>query len=172
MKTYLILLSLLVGLCSTAQNISGEEPEPTVENKINAIVFSGGIVFQHQFFLDANVLVGHYIAIDGKIPLIGINGWRAGLESSFDFDNHIIGPKVGLDFSFLPVSARLSAINYFQDDKSQLRLLPELGISIGGAVNLSYGYGQKIIGDKIYKLSYHRVSLTVNLQKDLWKTVF
>ncbi len=172
MKTYLILLSLLVGLCSTAQNISGEEPEPTVENKINAIVFSGGIIFQHQFFLDANVLIGQYSALEGKIPLIGILGWRAGLESSFDFDRQIIGPKIGYEISYFPFSIRASVVNYFQDDKSQLRVVPELGISIGGAVNLSYGYGQKIIGDKIYKLSYHRVSLTVNLQKDLWKTVF
>ena len=59
-------------------------------------------------------------------------------------------------------------MNYFQDDRSQLRILPELGISLGGAINLTYGYGQKIVGNKIYRLSNHRVSLTVNLQRDLW----
>jgi hypothetical protein len=62
---------------------------------------------------------------------------------------------------------RLSAVNYFQDGNSEFRLLPELGFSYNGWVNLTYGYGIPFNNGNLNNVSCHRVALSFNLDNRL-----
>jgi len=61
---------------------------------------------------------------------------------------------------------RLSALNYFQNQQSEFRILPEVGASLGGMFNLTYGYGISF-KNSINGISNHRLSFSINLNRKL-----
>ena len=67
---------------------------------------------------------------------------------------------------------RFSAVNYFQNGNSEFRILPELGLSLGGWANLTYGYGIAFKNENLKNVSNHRISLTFNLNRKLKKGTF
>ena len=138
------------------------------------VVFSPGILVQKALFFEANLLVGD-VTVDtqSKIPMVGAEGWRIGIESNLQNNtNFVIAPKIGYEISPLFYTLRFSVVNYFQDGNSEFRLLPELGYSLGGWINLTYGYGISVNNGNLRDVSRHRVSLTFNLNKRLRKGVF
>ena len=166
MKYCLVILSLFIHSYLFSQDI--EEKNTKLD-----FAFSPGIILQHQFFSDVNIIVGKVTVDNGKIPIVGISGVRLGFESNFkDGKDFIIAPKIGYEISATIFTIRLSAANYFNNSKSEFRIIPELGISVLGFANLTYGYGIPINKSDIYKLSHHRVSLTINLNKKLSREVF
>lgn len=60
---------------------------------------------------------------------------------------------------------RLSAVNYFQNGNSEFRVFPELGVSINGRVNLTYGYGMPCNNGNLNNVSCHSVGLSFNCNK-------
>ncbi|RAJ13416.1 hypothetical protein LY08_01933 [Olleya aquimaris] len=136
------------------------------------VVFSPGIFIQKEIFTEANILLGTvYNNQSGYIPMVGATGFRVGIETNLKSnENFIIAPKLGYEISVTYFSIRLSALNYFQNKQSEFRLLPEAGISIGGLINLTYGYGIGF-GQTIHGISNHRLSLSFNLNKRLWNAV-
>jgi len=136
--------------------------------------FSPGLILQGSLFADVNIIIGKVtVALDSKIPIVGIHGFRLGFESNFlDNENYTIAPKIGYEVSPMLYTLRLSAVNYFQNGNSEFRILPELGFSLGGWINLTYGYGIAFVDKNLKNISNHRVSLSFNLNKKLKKGTF
>ena len=161
----LILLFLFTNICLAQEN------DIKQKRKLD-VVFSPGVILQNNLFGELNILVGFIKVEDGKIPFTGVGGLRLGVESNFrNGNNYIIAPKIGFEISALIFSARLSAINYFQNGNSEFRILPEVGFSLGGRINLTYGYGISLNDGNINGLSNHRLGLSFNLNKKLNKGI-
>nr|WP_321237354.1 hypothetical protein [uncultured Psychroserpens sp.] len=158
---------LFVVLFSNAQ--SGEVQKPQkIKKAYKDILFSPGLIVQHETFLEFNVLFGDVTVENGKIPIIGVDGFRIGVETNLrDGHNHTIAPKLGYEISATIFAVRLSAVNYFQNGNSEFRLLPELGISANGWANLTYGYGIPLNNGNLNNVSCHRVGLSFNLDRRL-----
>ncbi len=157
MKKYCLFILCLINLYSYCQ-------ESKTSKKYD-YAFSPGIISQGNMFNELNLTIGK---VSTENWTVGIVGWRLGLESNFKYDKEfIIAPKIGYDISMTYFTVRLSAINYFQNKKSEFRLLPEIGISLGGSLCLTYGYGISINNSDISGLSNHRIGLSFNINKRL-----
>ena len=169
LKNTLIIILLFVFSLSNAQ--SGETQKRVKRNvQYKEFAFSPGIIVQHETFLEFNVMLGEVTVENGKFPIIGIEGFRLGVETNLrDRQNHTIAPKLGYEFSMTLFSLRLSAVNYFQNGNSEFRILPEIGISMGGWANLTYGYGIPFNNGNLDNVSHHRVGLSFNFNKKLTK---
>jgi hypothetical protein len=171
-KTILVNLLLFISLTTNAQ--SGEQERPKYKNSFKDIVFAPGLIVQHETFLEFNILIGEVTVLSSsKIPIVGVDGFRIGFETNLrDGRNHTIAPKIGYEISATVFSLRLSAVNYFQNGNSEFRVLPELGISVYGWANLTYGYGIPFNNGHLNNVSCHRVSLSFNLDRRLKEAVF
>ena len=125
--------------------------------------FFPGLILQENLYFDANLLIGAINEPEEYQPYIVYSGFRVGLESSFPINNedYTIAPKIGYEVSVMFVNLRLSAINYFQNSKSEFRILPEIGLSIGDWINLAYGYGIAFKDNNLNNLSNHRFSVNL-----------
>lgn len=171
LKNALIIFFLFAFTFANAQSGEKESQKPKIVFK--DVVFSPGLIVQHDTFLDVNVLIGEVAVENGKIPVVGVGGFRLGLETNLRKGrNHTIAPKIGFEMSATVVSMRLSAVNYFQNSNSEFRLLPEIGISMYGWVNLTYGYGIPFNNGNLNNVSHHRVALSFNLDKRLKEALF
>lgn len=129
------------------------------------VAFAPGIICQGNMYNELNLTIGK---VSAENWTVGIVGWRIGMESNFKNNNEfIIAPKVGYDISMTYFTIRLSAVNYFQNSKSEFRILPELGISLGGSFCLTYGYGINLNNAAISGLANHRIGLSFNINKQL-----
>ncbi|WP_395062820.1 hypothetical protein [Flavobacterium sp.] len=157
MKKHFLSLLFLLSLYSFSQEKQS--------NKKYDLAFSPGIICQGNMFNELNVTVGK---ISTENWTVGIVGWRIGIESNFKYNSEfIIAPKVGYDISMTYFTVRLSAVNYFQNNKSEFRILPEMGISLGGSFCLTYGYGISLKNSEIAGVSNHRIGLSFNINKQL-----
>lgn len=166
MKKQLLIAAILLisSLCFAQPGETEKSKEPT---KLD-IVFSPGVIIQKEIFGELNIIIGG-IANEGqsKIPIVGVGGLRVGFETNLKSNtDFIIAPKIGVELSAAIISMRLSAINYFKDNESEFRILPELGISLNGSVNLTYGYGISF-KNTINGISNHRLGLSININKKL-----
>ncbi|WP_179007817.1 hypothetical protein [Winogradskyella forsetii] len=150
-----------------------QKVENQTETKTDFAI-SPGLILQGNLFADVNIMIGKVtVDLNSKIPIVGISGFRLGFESNFrNNENYTIAPKIGYEISPMLYTLRLSAVNYFQNGNSEFRILPELGLSLGGWVNLTYGYGIVLKDENLRNVSNHRVSLTFNLNKKLRKGTF
>tara|TARA_R110002049_G_scaffold68003_2_gene176326 strand:- start:332 stop:865 length:534 start_codon:yes stop_codon:yes gene_type:complete len=154
-------------LCSAQEKVYD-----TTKLKKLDLVLSSGYVLQGNSFGELNLLIGKVIFENGKFPILGLDALRVGLESNFrNNENQILAPKIGLELSNLFVIVRLSFVNYFQHSSSEFRIIPEIGFSLGGLVNLTYGYGINLNNGNISGLSKHRLGISINLNKTLRKGV-
>jgi hypothetical protein len=79
-NTFVILITFL---CLYTHAQSGEVSNPIkYKNTFKDVVFSPGIIVQHETFLDFNLAFGEVTVINGKIPLIGFDGFRVGVETN------------------------------------------------------------------------------------------
>ncbi len=130
------------------------------------VILSPGLIYQGELLGEINLMFSKLEMTTGGAAIWGP---RVGIESSFTNNNYLIAPKIGYEFSGLIFCVRGNLLSYFQDKEVDLRFLPEIGLSLSGAMNLCYGYNIHIIADKINDISNHRISLTINLDLDLWK---
>lgn len=167
-KRQLVIVFLLQSCFCFSQ--SGENDIPIAPNKFELIV-SPGVFIQKEIFTEFNVIIGK-ISDDfppKMFPIVGVEGLRIGLETNFNRnDEFIIAPKLGYEISLTFFSIRLSALNYFKNNQSEFRILPEVGASLGGMFNLTYGYGISF-KNSIRSISNHRLALSINLNKRLHK---
>lgn len=130
------------------------------------VILSPGLIYQGELLGEINLM---FSKLDMTTGGSAIWGPRIGLESSFTKNNYLIAPKIGYEFSGLLLCVRGNLLSYIQNKKIDVRFLPEIGLSLSGALNLCYGYNVHVIANKIDYISNHRISLTVNLDFDLWK---
>jgi hypothetical protein len=153
-------IALIVTICCSFFSYSQEKEPKRLE-----FAFSPGIIVQRNVFLDANILIGKTtVDLNPKFPTIWIQGVRIGLETDC---NKTFAPKIGYEFTPMIFSSRISAINYFQNGNSELRIIPELGLSFYSWINLTYGYGISLNDGNLTDIGHHRVSLTFNFNKKL-----
>lgn len=95
-------------------------------------------------------------------------GPRAGIECNVRLDDFVYAPNIGYELSGLPLAVRASAIAYISKATIDVRLVPEAGFSFFGLLNLTYGYCIPILESRVADISRHRVTLTANLDVDLW----
>lgn len=164
-KQLLIVFILLSSLSFSQSGETKYSKEPTELS----FVFSPGVFIQKELFTEFNLSIGRVSAeFPSKMfPIVGFEGFRIGMEANLKSnDDFIIAPKLGYEISITFFSIRLSALNYFQDNESEFRILPELGASLGGMFNLTYGYGISF-KNSINGISNHRLTFSINLNRQL-----
>jgi len=166
-----IYYSIIALLCCAVTIAQSNEPQlPAAiadeDGHFNDLSFSPGFIVQRQAFAEANLNIGEVLS-NGSV--LGIAGYRIGAESNLrtgrDF---IIAPKVGYEVCILIGVVRLSAINYFKGSTSEFRILPEVGLSMFGLINITYGYNIRVTSPAIGDISSHRLAISINLNKELF----
>lgn len=110
-----------------------------------------------------NCVIGEFGVINGAaIESIGMIGFRMGSEFSLN-KNFYIGPKVGFEADFAFISAKLNLINYTDFNYYEPKLTPEIGLSIAGYLNVTYGYNISLTSKRIEHIPTHRISITINI---------
>jgi len=158
-------LLILVVLISTYSYSQSNKKESNF-----GIIFSPGYTIQGNSFLDLNLLFGNVnVQENVKLPpLLTYSGLRIGLESNLRFnEDYVIAPKIGYEHNIMLFTFRGSVINYFQNDQSELRVLPEIGLSLFTLVDFTYGYGIPINNAELNNVSNHRFTIRINLNKKL-----
>lgn len=131
------------------------------------IIPSLGYIYQWDSYLDANVIIG-----DDINYFIWYHGLRLGLETNLQSGaDFIIAPKIGYVLSLGLLVLRLSAIDYIQGSQNEFRLLPEVGFTIVGVIDLTYGSGIQISKSEVPGISSQRFGVCINVTK-LLKEVF
>jgi hypothetical protein len=153
-------LLILLFTAFALSDVIGQDKVP--ERKL---ILSPGLSFQKQVFGEINLM---YSKLELSHSGTAIYGPRIGIETNFNPDHFIYAPKIGYEFSGLIFSFRGSTAGYIDNKKLDLRLLPEAGLSLLGAINLTYGYNIPVLDFRTSKISNHKVSLTTNLDWDLW----
>lgn len=131
-----------------------------------SLVLAPGIVYQKNNYGELNILFSRVEC--GMCSPCVISGPFIGFESNFNQNNWIYGIKSGYQVAGLFLSLRGSLINYIDNGHSDLRILPEIGLSFLGIANLNYGYNLPLLNFESSLLSRHRISLVINLSRDLW----
>ena len=127
------------------------------------LILSGGVIRQKRWTGEFTLMYGAY---DNGGPCNGpaLGGVGLGAEFvSMQEGKTIIAPKITAQFSGLIFCFRASEINYLHNGFVDVRLLPEIGLSAFGPINLCYGYNFHLFGNKFNDISSHRVSLTFSL---------
>lgn len=142
---------------------------PSVGFAQKKLILSPGISYQKEFLGELSIM---YAETAMNNTGFGIYGPKLGVEMNFDSDNFIYAPKLGFEVDVLFFSVRGSAVSYINHGDVDLRLLPEVGLSFFGLANLTYGYGFPVLKHEVRDVSRHRVTLTFNLSRDLWRDLF
>ena len=69
------------------------------------------------------------------------------------------------------LAVRASTACYFGEHNSDLRFLPEVGLTYFGLGDLTYGWAIPLTDDRIPDLATHRFALTLNLHRTAWATL-
>jgi hypothetical protein len=136
------------------------------------IAISPGIISQGHTFGDINVLIGRYEKNNDGIAFGGI---RLGMESNFRKSKELIyAPKIGFEIFSSFFCLRTTALYYMKNSTTQIKILPEVGISFWGIANLTYGYGFKVSKSQpgMGGMSNSRITLCINFSKPLMKNIF
>lgn len=134
------------------------------------LIFSPGISYQKNFFAELNLM---YAQTASNHTGLGFRGPRVGIETNFSFDNFTFAPKLGYEISVLFLCLRGSGVGYVDSSKQlDLRLLPEAGLSFFGLANLTYGYSIPLLSYEAVNVGRHRLALSFNLSRDLWRDLF
>ena len=135
-----------------------------------SLVISPGVSYQKGFYGELNLMCGEFECEHGFCGFW--LGYRVGMETNFNPNHFIYAPKIGCEISFLPIALRANTVGYIKSGVCDLRLLPEIGLSFVGTINLTYGYGISVLKDKIPEVGRHRVALVLNLGRDNWDFFF
>lgn len=136
----------------------------------NRIIPSLGYILQQDNYIDANVLYG--VAGCDNI-FCGMAGFRLGLETNLDKgDELVIAPKLGIEASNWIFVTRLSLVDYIKGSQSELRILPEVGLSFLGLINATYGYGARLTATNIDNIGSHRFEVSMNVSFEMLGALF
>ncbi|MCP2043912.1 hypothetical protein [Pontibacter sp. HSC-36F09] len=149
-------------VCVTVLSAKGQDTPIKDKPKL---ILSPGISYQGQFLGEINLMyASQYIGHGGN----AIWGPRVGIEANINKDRFIYAPKLGFELSGLLIAVRGNVVGYIDDKRLDLRLLSEAGISLLGAVNLTYGYNLPVLNFKSLEIASHRIMLTANVHREIW----
>ena len=176
MKTKLLIILLMPYILFSQE----EENDEGIMYSISGMVEA---VYQKQFLGCINLAFGF---INYRTPIgLFAHGPFVGFENNFRLNN-ISGIKIGYSFDhffgisyrfFYGVSFKFSVINYYSNNISDLRLMPEIGINIFSVLIITYGYSIPIFEKQINEIGKHRIALTIKMpmfiyEKNKWYWFF
>jgi hypothetical protein len=160
-----ILKCLVTGwLCLNLCGVSAQKSDGDVRK----LILSPGVSWQGGLFEEMNLMLARSIIETGGNAFWGP---RLGIETNFNSGHFIYALKFGYELSGLLICLRGNAILYVDGQKTDLRLLPEAGFSLFGAVDLTYGYSIPLLKSRINESPNHRITLIFNLHRELWKAL-
>lgn len=80
----------------------------------------------------------------------------------------VLAPKVWYEAEFLFVGGRVDLTYYRSHHLDDLRLTPQVGLSLMGYGNLFYGYNIALTPDRLDMLNRHRLTLFLNSLPSMW----
>ncbi len=167
MKNTIVLLFLTLFIQSSYGQLFHRTP-----NQERLIVLSPGFSAQGNgnFYTELNIMYSKITTGEPYFPP-AYHGPRIGMEVNF-FNNHhlVYAPKVGWEGSLFFLCVRGNLISYFDKGNVDLRILPEIGLSFKSGINLLYGYNIPLLDYRTGATTNHRLTLTINLDMDLWQT--
>jgi len=136
------------------------------QNKYNykndlSSIFKLGYSYQKSHFI--TVGYGYGFVINNRTSPMAILAPYFQFEFSPNSNNQIYGQKIGIEFSAVILSAKLSFSRYQQLNNIQYSLTPEIGLTLLSIITLTYGYNFNTSSKKIENISEHVISINVNL---------
>jgi hypothetical protein len=145
--------------------VSGQK---TKKEPNNILFFSPGISYQDELFGELNLMYAKDSRLDGgSCSGPAAVGPRLGIEFNMNPSNPIIVPKIGYEYSGLFLCLRVNALYYISQQQKDFRLLGEIGLSLSGYINLTYGYILPLQESMTSEYNESRVAITINLTKRL-----
>jgi hypothetical protein len=101
----------------------------------------------------------------GVVYSSGIFGyhWGPGIGIEYLSNRGVVAPKLWFEAEVMIFTARLDCGYYEYRKRSDLRLTPQLGVSLLGFLNAYYGYQVPVNQQELSFLSRHRFTFTLNL---------
>ncbi len=96
--------------------------------------------------------------------------WGPYISGGFGFKNgkEQMVTRIGYAGFIYLIGGRLSIIHYTDFEKNQFCLRPEVGLSLGGYISLTYGYNFNIYKQDIFKKQYHVLTLSLGISEVLF----
>ena len=153
-------------LISFSQNLLAQINENEKETNHRKLILSPGISYQGQTMGELNLMYS-------KTEIDVCNGsaiWgpRIGIESNFSAGHFLYAPKTGYEVAVTFFALRGSMIGFVDNGNVDLRLLPEIGLSLFGTLNVMYGHQFPLLHFRAYEITRNRITLTLNLDFELW----
>ena len=121
------------------------------------------IILSKQIFGNINIALGFDRILKKNIEGMILHGPIIGFETNFIPNDYIYGIKTGyfIDYvHFFGLSFRLNSIMYNNSaNQWDIRIQPEIGLTIFGVLGVTYGYNFTLLETKNRGIGNHRVSL-------------
>jgi hypothetical protein len=119
-----------------------------------------GYTYAKSHFIQIGAIWGNYGYGNVHTPS---KGFGIGADIGNFKNTFTVGAKAFYEYNLILISFRINAINYFSEQYSDFRLMPQFGISLLGNLNLMYGYSIPTLGNELTDIGRHSFSLTLNL---------
>jgi hypothetical protein len=119
------------------------------------------IIFPKQIMGGINLGFGFGKLIDND-DLLLLHGPVLGFETKFSRNDYVYGIKIGYFLDFIHLfgfSFRINSIIYNNQDQLDMRIQPEIGLIIVGALRVSYGYNFALLKTVNEEIGRHRITL-------------
>lgn len=124
-----------------------------------------GIGAFENFEIEASYLITSFPQTDpgfgGMIMRVQYIG--AGLEYLRIDNLNVLGTKLSYENSFAIFSGQIATDFLFNDDSTQVRIMPKIGLSVFGYITLYYGWNFNLIKESELQPHQHIISLQINL---------
>ncbi len=163
-------LSLLFSLILSVNTILSKDIFDPIKASERNYCINGELKYNYQ--KSSGIEVGINFTKYPGFPKKGL--FEAGIYLSCEYKvlgkNNCFAPKLGLgitelDYKFngFGYCAKLNTVLYTTSEKSDLRLLPEVGISYLGLLNITYGHSLPLSKSTIPAIANHVISCGVNI---------
>jgi len=125
-------------------------------------IIEPNIIFPEQITGSINFLLSFNENVKGNIDGVILHGPVLGFETNFMPYDYAYGIKIGYHFDFvhfLGICFRVNSIMYNDNEKWDIRIQPEIGISILGQLGITYGYNFSLFENKNNVIGNHRIIL-------------
>ena len=132
------------------------------------LVFAGGLNYQKQLSVDLGLVFADFHVPNEGAPYSHFVGLKFGGEFNLN-SNFYVAPKVGLEYDNFLLGGRISLADYTNFNQHDWKFTPEGGLTLVGAINIFYGYNISLTSNRIDGIGSHRISISINYHKELWK---
>lgn len=130
------------------------------------IIYSFGCSYQNEFLAEAGLMYG-WSAKTGPCNPGGMAGIKLASEFNFSPNNFYIAPKISAQADLIFLALRVNIIDYTDFTHHDIKITPEIGITLLGHMDIMYGYNIPTAISTIPNISTHRVTLTFNFDDNL-----